>query len=169
MLIRELTSADRAAAQFTFRRLGERSRLQRYLFPKRLLREQDLDYLTRLDHWHDEALIAFSPLPRAPVGIARYARQADFDTAEIAIEVVDHWQRQGVGGTLALALRECAMRAGVRCFIATISPENVGAMTLASRLGRVSAGVAVSGSQNVIVELSLTPSPLPRPGRLARL
>lgn len=153
LLIRELTSADRAAVQFVFRRLGERSRLQRYLFAKRELCERDLEYVERLDHWHEEALIACSPLPRAPIGIARYVRQADFAAAEIAVEVVDDWQRCGVGSALGLALRKRAMHAGICRFVATVGPENAGARALASRLGCLRGGLAGGGSQALVIEL----------------
>lgn len=153
-IIRELTRLDRAAVQLTFRRLGERSRLQRYLSPKQGLNERDLEYLERLDHWHHEALIAWSTVPRAPIGIARYVRQADFATAEIAVEVVDQWQRRGVGAALARVLRERAMRAGITRFVAIVNPENAGARALAARLGRLHGGVTQAGSRELIVELA---------------
>ena len=51
-----------------------------------------------------------------PIGIARYVRAERFDVAEIAIEVVDAWQRRGVGRTLARELSRRATRAGIRCF-----------------------------------------------------
>ncbi len=113
--------------EFTFRRLSERSRFQRYLSPKLGLSGRDLEYLTTLDHWHQEALIAWSSPPRAPIDIARYVRVMDFATAEIAIEVIDEWQRRGVGGALAQTLCDRAIRAGIRRFVAIVNPENTGA------------------------------------------
>lgn len=109
-----------------------------------------------LDHWHEQALIAYSPLPRAPVGIARYVRQADFAVAEIAVEVVDEWQRRGVGSALGLALRERALHAGIHRFVATVAMDNTGARALATRLGCVRGGLAGSGSQALVIELGIS-------------
>jgi RimJ/RimL family protein N-acetyltransferase len=133
--ISELTRADRAAIAFEFRRLGEQSRYQRFLAIKRELTPIELDRLTNIDHWHREALIARSPVPRAPIGISRYVRRDDFDAADIAIEVVDDWQRRGVGTALLLALRDRALAAGVRRFTATTLAGNEGARALLRQLG----------------------------------
>jgi hypothetical protein len=95
--IRVLTPADRAAIAFSFGHLGAQARYQRFLGATRSLGARDLDRLASVDHWHREALIAWSLVPRAPVGVAEYVRLEDFDLAEVAIAVVDAWQRQGVG------------------------------------------------------------------------
>jgi acetyltransferase len=133
--IRELESRDRVVLAYVFRHLGEASRYQRYLSIKPELHPSELDRLTTVDHWHSDALIAWSPIPRAPIGIARYVRTDEFDVAEIAVEVVDDWQRRRVGEALMLALRERAMRAGVRRFRASLLSSNRGALALARRLG----------------------------------
>ena len=114
--IRELAAFDRRAVAFAFGRLSERSRYQRYFSAKPALTPRELSSLVNIDHWHHEALIAFSPPPRAPIGIARYIRLDEFDTAELAIEVVDGWQRRGVGIALLVALMERARAAGIRRF-----------------------------------------------------
>ncbi len=133
-LIRELSTADRLALTFIFRHLGETSRYQRFLSRKSELSERELDHLTAVDHWHREALIAWSPVPRAPIAVARYERCDEFDLAELAIAVVDRWQRHGVGGELMLTLRERALRTGIRRFTATMLASNRGALALVRRL-----------------------------------
>jgi GNAT superfamily N-acetyltransferase len=120
---------------FVFQRMGEQSRYQRFLVAKRRLSEADLARLTAVDHWHHEALVAFSPVPRAPIAVARYVRAGDFDVGELAVAVVDDWQRRGVGGALTAALGERAARAGIRRFRATVPRGNRGALALVSRLG----------------------------------
>ena len=156
--IRELTAADRAALVFIFRHLSEASRYQRFLCVKRELGARDLDRLIDVDHWHREALIAWSPVPRAPIGVARYVRAADFDLAELAITVVDDWQRRGVGEQLLLELRERALRAGVRRFTATLLRSNRGALALVRRLGPTT----VTAADHDVVELTVpAAAPLP--------
>ncbi len=134
-LIRGLTPADRPALAYMFRHLGDRSRYQRFLGLKRELSRRDLDRLTDIDHWHREAIIAFSSVPRAPIGVARYVRGDDFDVAELAISVVDGWQRCGVGSELVAVLREHALRAGITRVTATVLRDNRGAVALARRFG----------------------------------
>jgi GNAT superfamily N-acetyltransferase len=135
VVIRELTRSDRAAVAFAFSRLGKRSRRQRFMAFKPSLSPRELDRLTDVDHWHHEALIALSPPPRAPVGTARYIRLDEFDIAEVAVDVVDAWQQRGVGRALMLALRERALRAGIRGFRATMLRDNRGAQALSRELG----------------------------------
>jgi RimJ/RimL family protein N-acetyltransferase len=130
-LIRELTPADRNALAFVFDHLGLTSRYQRFMGAKKELTARELDYLTMVDHWHREALIAFRPLPRTPIGIARYERCEEFDCAEVAIEIIDGWQRRGVGAELLLSLGERAVRRGIRRFTATTLAGNRGALALA--------------------------------------
>src|ERR1700727_770184 len=93
--VRARLPSDRAAVAFAFAHLSARSRYQRFFTAKPELAPRELAHLVNVDHWHHEALIAFSPAPRAPIGIARYVRLEAFDTAEVAIEGVDRWQQQG--------------------------------------------------------------------------
>lgn len=150
-MIRELSSSDRPALEFEFRRMGERSRYQRFFTIAPSLSRRDLQLLLDIDHWHREALIAFSAPPRAPVGSARYVRLEDFDAAEVAVEVVDGWQRRGVGTALVDALRDRARRAGIRRFTATMLRENTGARALMGHLGTP----RVTGSVGSMIEIEV--------------
>jgi acetyltransferase len=135
LVIRPLQPGDGPVLTFVFRRLSEQSRYQRFLTAKRRLSDAELARLTAVDHWHHEALIAFSPLPRAPIAVARYVRADAFDVGELAVTVVDAWQRRGVGVALTEALGERAARAGIRRFRATLLRGNRGALALVRRLG----------------------------------
>jgi len=149
--IRELEPRDRVVLAYVFRHLGEASRYQRYLSIKRTLHPSELDRLTGVDHWHSDAIVAWSPVPRAPIGIARYVRTDEFDVAEIAVEVVDDWQRRRVGEALLVALRERAVRAGVRRFTASLLSSNRGALALARRLGPCT----ITGSNHDVMEIEV--------------
>ena len=153
--IRQLAASDRRAVAFTFARLGERSRFQRFFSPKRALSARDLSRLLDIDHWHHEALIAYSPPPRAPIGIARYVRlDDDFEAAEVAIEIVDGWQHRGVGIALLAALTERARAAGIRRFHMSMLRDNLAARALARRLGPPAKPATVVAAAGNIVELS---------------
>jgi RimJ/RimL family protein N-acetyltransferase len=151
--IRELVPSDRRAVAFTFGRLSPQSRYQRYFSPKPTLSPRELHHLLDVDHWHHEALIAFSLPPRTPIGIARYVRLDDFDMAELAIEVVDGWQRKGVGTALLMALTERATRAGIRRFHMSMLRDNKAALALAAHLGPATVLTAAGN----ITELTYSP------------
>jgi GNAT superfamily N-acetyltransferase len=145
--VRELLPSDRAAVAFAFRHLSERSRYQRFFTAKPELAPRELADLVNVDHWHHEALIAFSPPPRAPIGIARYVRLDDFEAAEVAIEVVDGWQHQGVGSALMALLVERARAAGIRRFQMSMLRSNAAARALAGQIGPA---IVLRASGNVI-------------------
>jgi acetyltransferase len=152
LLIREVTPADRAALAFSFNHLGERSRHQRYFTAMPALLPRELDRLTRVDHWHHEALIAFAAMPRAPVGMAEYIRLETFDVAEVAVAVVDRWQRHGVGHALVEALRTRAFSAGVRHFEATLLRDNKAALALVRGLGKCTTVAAHGVALQLVVD-----------------
>jgi GNAT superfamily N-acetyltransferase len=137
VLIRGLNPSDQPALGFLSRHLGEQSLYQRFLSPKREISAHDLAPLADVDHWHREALIAFSPVPRAPIGVASYHRGERFDVAELAVTVADEWQRRGIGTVLMAALRDRAVSAGIRRFTATMLWGNRGALSLTRTLGAV--------------------------------
>jgi RimJ/RimL family protein N-acetyltransferase len=132
--IRALARSDSHAIQFMFHRLGETSRYQRFLSGKRDLSPRELARLVNIDHWHHEAVLAWSGVPRTPIGVARYVRAESFDVAELAVVVDDRWQRSGIGARLLDELAARARRAGVRRFTATALAGNRGALAVARRL-----------------------------------
>jgi RimJ/RimL family protein N-acetyltransferase len=152
--IRELAASDRRAFAFAFGRLSERSRHQHYFTIKPVLTPRELHRLLDVDHWHHEALIAFSPPPREPIGVARYVRLEAFDEAEVAIEVVDGWQRHGVGTALLAALTQRAVRAGISRFHMSMLRDNAGARALARKVAPPTPPAAVMSATGNVVELS---------------
>jgi RimJ/RimL family protein N-acetyltransferase len=155
LAIRQLQASDRRALVFAFEHLSEHSRFLRFFAPKPVLSSRDLSRLLSIDHWHHEALIAFSPPPRAPIAIARYIRlEDDFEAAEVAIAVVDAWQHRGVGIALLAALTERARAAGIRRFHMSMLRENVAARALARKLAPPTQPAAVFAAAGNVVELS---------------
>ena len=156
--IRELLPSDRRAVAFAFAHLSAQSRYQRYFSPKDELAPRELVRLMSVDHWHHEALIAFSPSPRAPIGIARYVRLDDFEAAEVAIEVVDDWQHCGVGTALMAALSERARAAGIRRFHVSMLRGNRAARALVKHFAPATVLAAAGNVVEVSYSLSEGPS-----------
>ena len=133
--IRPLLDGETAPVLAVFAGLHARSRELRFLAPKVRLTATDLCHLTHVDNHDRVALVAELPDGR-PVGIARFVRYAEDDTAaDVAVAVVDRWQRRGIGAQLVQALAEHARRVRVRRFTAHLLLENVGSLRLMRHAG----------------------------------
>jgi RimJ/RimL family protein N-acetyltransferase len=137
--IRALRPDEGHLLELVHERLGPQSRLQRYLAPKPRLSRRDLDDLSAVDGHHHVALVALVGVPAEPIGVARYLRYREAAVAEIAVEVVDAWQRRGVGRLLLTQLRAHALRAEIDRFQWTAFECNGAAAALARDLGEVRA------------------------------
>jgi len=98
------------------------------------LSDEQLDYLTQVDHRDHEALVAIEESSGQGLGVARFVR-IDARSAEPAMVVVDEWQRRGIAGHLLDALAQRAREEGIRRFIAPVLAENTAAIAALQRLG----------------------------------
>jgi len=152
--IRRLDQGERRPVLQVFEGLSERSRRLRFLGPKPVLREAELDRLVDVGCCGRQAVVATDPATATAVGIARYVRLgADRATAEVAFEVVDEWQGKGVARRLVDALRVVAAEEGIARLHATIAPGNKAALALMRRLGHVEWTSFVDGAYEVVVTL----------------
>lgn len=133
--IRALRNGETAVVQAVFDRLSDRSRLLRFGGAKTTLRAGELDELSRVDVTH-HVLVAW--LDGEPVGIARLVR--DGRSADVAFEVVDEHQRQGIGTALMEQLAADARAAGIEELRATMHAENRPSFAL---MRRATAGLKV--------------------------
>ena len=154
--VRPIVPADREPLADAFDRLSDRSRRQRFLAPKPRLSARELDYLTDVDHVTHEALVAIDETSGEIVGVGRYATGgAVCPAADMALVVVDAWERRGIGHALAVRVVERARANGITRLTGTALADNLLVRALLDRLGfrvrSVSAGV-------VEVELDVPPS-----------
>ena len=134
--IRPLERGDAAAVRAVFAGMGARSRALRFLSPKPRLTDRDVRVLTAVDGHNHVAVLATSPADGAPIGIARFVRSRDdAGAAEVAVAVVDAWQRRRVGTMLLGALACRAGELGVRRFEADVASDNVAVLNLLQRSG----------------------------------
>lgn len=137
ILIRPITPADRDYEARFVRGLSERSRYYRFHSSLRELTPEMLARFTECHYPDDLALVASVETEQGPeqIGVARYIRIGDTDTAEIAIVVADAWQGKGVATRLLLDLRDLARRAGIARLVASVLRENGRMLELCRRLG----------------------------------
>ncbi len=105
-------------------RLSREPIYKRCYLPMPRVPEWTLAYLTDVDHYDRESLVALAG--GEIVGQAMYARQ-QAGTAEMAIVVEDRWQLRGIGKLLLSRLAEEAGRRGIEAFTGTVLGENRGA------------------------------------------
>jgi RimJ/RimL family protein N-acetyltransferase len=136
VLVRALRPDDGPGLAEAFEQLSETSRYRRFFAAKPHLSEQSLAYFTDVDHHDHEALAAVAPGSGQLVGVARFIRDPrEPDQAEVAVTVIDSWQRRGLGTVLLRELAQRATEEGIRHFTAEILADNRPMLTLAHRLG----------------------------------
>lgn len=129
--IRPIEREDRDRFRGLFMRLTPESRYRRFFTPKPELTERELAYLLDIDHVHHEALAAVDSSDGSFVGAARYVQLPDQPhIAEVAFEVGDDAQRQGIGTELAIQTLQRARANGFTHVTATTLHENAPARTL---------------------------------------
>ncbi len=134
--IRRLAPSDAPVLAEAFEQLGFESRRLRFIGPKPSLSPRELAYLVNVDGHDHEALGASDHASGAGVGVARFIRLAEEpEIAEVAVTVIDAWQRRGLGTLLLEHLADQARSQGITHFSALISSENTGVLEVLRRDG----------------------------------
>ncbi len=156
--IRQGHRSDRELLLRGFERLSPESRYRRFLAPMPELNEAAVRYLTEIDHHDHEAIIALDDATGEGIGVARYIRDPNRPTAaELAVTVIDDWQRLGVGGLLLEVLSARAREEGIRTFTALMLATNRKMMVLLKELDPL----RVVDREKGIVEIEV---PIPKVG-----
>jgi GNAT superfamily N-acetyltransferase len=133
LTIRPLRNGDTETVSAVFARLGSTSRQRRFCGAKPRLSDGDLAVLARVDETH-HVLVAYVEGGSVPAGMARLVR--DGATGEIAFEVADELQGQGIGSVLARELAADARAAGITRLVATVCGDNRPVVSLFGRLAQ---------------------------------
>jgi RimJ/RimL family protein N-acetyltransferase len=136
VLLRQMAVTDGPLLLDSFARMSAESRQARFLIRKDELTEAEVRYFTDVDHHDHEAIVALSAADGRGVGVARFVRAVDDDqAAEVAVTVVDDWQRRGLGAVLLRQLRERGLQEDIRRFTALIDDSNTAMLGLLRSLG----------------------------------
>lgn len=108
------------------RDMGPESIRNRFLGSKRDFSEQELQYLTHLDGWNHYAFgIEERTGSKRGVGVIRMVRSSHSETeAEIAITIIDEYQRNGLGTFLLDVIILAASERKIRTLSFTYLPSN---------------------------------------------
>ncbi len=117
----------------------------RFLGSKREFSDQELQYLTVLDGWNHYAIgIEEREKLKRGVGLIRLVRSSHSETeAEIAITIIDEYQKLGLGSFLLNMIILAAMERKIETLSFTFLPQNDAIVRLVKR-----AGLPIPGAQN---------------------
>ena len=154
VLIRQVHSADAPLLIEGFARLSAESRRLRLLTGKPHLTAAEIRYFTEIDHHDHEALGAISPVDGRGLGVARYIRDVEVpERAEVAVTVIDEWQRRGLATELLKRLADRARQEGIRHFTALVAADNAAVVAL---LHDNHSGTRVTHRESGAVEYEIT-------------
>lgn len=146
--VRPIQPEDRDRLRVGLHQLSAASRYHRFLAAVSELSEEQLRALTEIDHVNHIAWIALDPVrPGEPaVAVARCIRlPEDPSMAEVAVTVLDAYQRRGLGTLLLGILSRSAAAQGIRTFRAYVDVENDAMLRifrdLGAKVGRADGGV----------------------------
>ena len=134
---RPLRAGERRPVLEVFEGLSDRSKRSRFLGAKPRLLESDLRYLVDVGCCGREAVVARDPGTGQSVGLARFVKDDGAPEAEVAFEVVDAWQGNGIGRRLLTELAEKARRQGILRLRAVTTHDNRASIALMRGVGEV--------------------------------
>jgi GNAT superfamily N-acetyltransferase len=155
LLLRPVRADDKRRIAQAFERLSPRTRYRRFFAPMVRLGEQDLRYLTEVDHHDHEAIAAVNPENGMIVAVARYVRSDDPTEAEVAVVVGDPWQGRGVATALLQRLVGRAREEGIDHFVALVMSDNAEALELFRHLAPGGSRTRRSASGHIELVMSL--------------
>lgn len=136
LLVRPVDPGDEELLSDGYRRLSPESRRRRFLRPSEELSEEDLFFLTHLDHRRHDALVAIEPATGRAVGVARHVQvPGDRAAAEAAVAVVDDWQGRGIATVLLTRLAARARGCGIERYTAVVAMDNAPVLAALDRAG----------------------------------
>lgn len=109
----------------------------RFLGSKKEFTEKELEYLTVLDGWNHYAMgILERNEPKRGVAIIRLVRSSENPSeAEVAITIIDDYQRKGLGTFLMNLMLLAAKERNIDQLSFTFLPQNEGIVNLIEKLG----------------------------------
>lgn len=108
----------------------------RFMGSKKEFSPQELEYLTNLDGWNHYAIgIEERDRPRGVALVRMVRSSSDPLEAEVAITIIDEYQRLGLGSILMKFIALSALEREVKRLSFTFMPQNEGIIRLIHKLG----------------------------------
>jgi len=136
--------------------MSERTVYFRFFSPIKRMSDALAHRLAVVDYHDRFALVATSHRPSAKeriVGVARYDRARDTDMAEVAVAVIDEFQRRGLGSVLLADLARVGRVNGIKTFQLIVLPENGEMLGLLRKMGWIHQAKLVGGVYEISFDL----------------
>ncbi len=136
--IRPIKPEDEPLLHEAVAAMSERTVYFRFFSPLKRIPDALAHRLAVVDYNDRFALVATTHRPTGNeriLGVARYDRVANADVAEVAVAVVDEFQRRGLGGALLAILARVARKHGIKSFSLIVLPENQQMLGLLRKMG----------------------------------
>jgi GNAT superfamily N-acetyltransferase len=136
--VRPIVPEDEPLLHEAVAAMSERTVYFRFFSPIKRMSDALAHRLAVVDYNDRFAIVATTHRPGAReriVGVARYDRARGTDVAEVAVAVIDEFQRRGLGSQLLAELARVARAHGIRTFTLIVLPENREMLGLLRKMG----------------------------------
>jgi GNAT superfamily N-acetyltransferase len=159
--LRAVRADDKERLRLAFERLSPATINRRFFHPKKVLTTEELRMVTELD-FRDHVSLAMTVGEQSGerfIAVARFVRvAAGADRAELALTVVDEYQRRGAGTLLLRQLVAVARRSGIREPVALVLDENRDMLELLQKLNLAMQQTIEDGVHRVVLDLAVQPA-----------
>src|SRR5438105_8135731 len=125
--VRPIVPEDEALLHEAVAAMSERTVYFRFFSPLKRMPDAMAHRLAVVDYNDRFAIVATTHRPSGKeriVGVARYDRAAGTDVAEVAVAVIDEFQRRGLASALLAQLARVARAHGIKTLPLIVLPEN---------------------------------------------
>lgn len=136
--------------------MSERSVYFRFFSPIKRMSDALAHRLAVVDYHNRFAIVASTNRPGGKeriVGVARYDRAPETDVAEVALAVIDEFQRHGLGSILLGELARVARAQGIKSFQLIVLPENREMLGLLRKMGWIHQAKLTGGMYEISFDL----------------
>jgi len=154
--LRPIVAEDEPLLHDAVSAMSERTVYFRFFSPIKRMSDALAHRLAVVDYNDRFAIVATSRKPTAKeriVGVARYDRAPQTDVAEVAVAVIDEFQRRGLGSVLLAELARVARAHGIRTFQLIVLPENREMLGLLRKMGWIHQAKLAGGVYEISFEL----------------
>ncbi len=154
--LRPIAAEDEPLLHEAVAAMSERTVYFRFFSPLKRMSDALAHRLAVVDYHDRFALVATTHKPSSKeriVGVARYDRARDTDMAEVAVAVIDEFQRRGLGSVLLAELARVARIHGIKTFQLIVLPENREMLGLLRNMGWIHQAKLVGGVYEISFDL----------------
>ena len=154
--IRPIEPSDEPLLHDAVAAMSERTVYFRFFSPLKRMPDALAHRLAVVDYNDRFAIVATTHKPGGKeriVGVARYDRATGTDVAEVALAVVDEFQRRGLGRLLLGLISKVGREHGIKTFSLVVLPENQHMLGLLRKMGWIHQAKLVGGLYEITFDL----------------